>query len=349
MLPVPQSIREYEEAHRKKVMDDLDRLVEAGVDVTQIPNHEIQEGDGVIMKSFRTYFNYIDLLRKGERKDKIDQLEDLRLRIDAWRMDMASEYRISPSDAMPDHLLLNVAYTASSMKTHIVSEALLSIGVRSAGADALVSAINDWIDEHVGPQFQSQLVNGTCDMILPDGLFTPEKAWEYFVYKPVKKTGGAAWESSYNRFNSGEHVQSIAMNPENGRPIQVATVLGHIFDGLLSGRSVNLKQLGAVIPPPQKSEWDEFLNLEAESGINVTADPKTSGKNGQSFSMNDFLAPMLGISVFSKEYSDRTPEEKEMLSKYYNLLRWYLTLRRIGYRPTFTVSSPVFPFKTEKD
>jgi hypothetical protein len=337
VLPVPSSIREYEERQRRKVENDLEELEKAGVDVSQIPREEIEEGDGIVMKSYRTYYNYIDLLMKSGRNEKIDQLEDLRLRIDAWRMDMASRFRIAPGDAMPDHLLLNVAYTASSMKQHMVPEALVAIGVRSAGIHDLVRAINEWIDEHTDAPIE---LNYSCDdssypMIIPEQAFSPKSAWEYFIYKPVKKTGKAAWESSYDRFTAGEPIQAIAMNPSNGRPIQVATVMGHIFDGLLSGRPVNLKSLAKVVSPPNKIEWEIFTKLEAETGMDVTGDPNISGKNGESFSMSEFITPMVGEATMIKEYADRTQEEKDMLAKHYEKLKWYMVLRRIGFTPIF--------------
>lgn len=340
MLPVPKSIREYEERQRQKVKNDLAELEKAGADVSQIPSEEIEEGDGIVMKSYRTYYNYIDLLTKGGRHEKIDQLEDLRLRIDAWRMDMASRFRIAPGDAMPDHLLLNVAYTASSMKQHLVPEALVAIGVRSAGIHDLVRAINEWIDEHVDTpsSLHNSCGEAHCSMIIPDQIFLPENAWEHFVYKPVKKTGKAAWESSYERFIAGEPIQAIAMNPSNGRPIQVATVMGHVFDGLLSGRPVNLKALATVVSPPNKIEWEAFTKIEAETGMNVTGDPKVSGKNGASFSMNEFITPLVGEEIMMKDYADRTQEEKDMLTKHYEKLKWYMVLRRIEFTPTFQES-----------
>ena len=104
VLPVPSSIREFEKEQNAKIEKALQALKDVGADVDQIPKHEREEGDGVVFKALRTWYNYLDLLQRNERQDRLDQLEDLRLRIDAWRMDVAAEYRIAPSDAMPDHL-----------------------------------------------------------------------------------------------------------------------------------------------------------------------------------------------------------------------------------------------------
>jgi superfamily II DNA helicase RecQ len=104
MLPVPASIREYEKEHQEKIQKSLEDLKKVGADIDQIPKHELEEGDGTVFKAIRTWYNYLDLLQRNGRTRRIDDLEDLRLRMDAWRMDVAAKYRIAPSDAMPDHL-----------------------------------------------------------------------------------------------------------------------------------------------------------------------------------------------------------------------------------------------------
>ena len=85
----------------EKSLEDLKKV---GADIDQIPKHELEEGDGTVFKAIRTWYNYLDLLQRNGRTRRIDDLEDLRLRMDAWRMDVAAKYRIAPSDAMPDHL-----------------------------------------------------------------------------------------------------------------------------------------------------------------------------------------------------------------------------------------------------
>ena len=129
------------------------------------------------------------------------------------------------------------------------------------------------------------------------------------------------------------------MSPLSGRPIQVNTVVGHIFDGVLSGRAVNLNYLSTLTSPPTKSQWDELSRAEVETEISVIGDPKTSGKNGESLRMTDFLAPIMGDIFVSKEYSDRTDEEKAKFGKWCQLFKWYATLKRIGYEPIFSSTS----------
>jgi len=237
--------------------------------------------------------------------------------------------------------LLKVAYTAASLKTgQMEKEALLAAGVRSGGIDNLVDTINGWISENTSKPsiYQQETGNqSSCAMTLPDEAFTPTEPWEHFVYKPQKKTGLASWESSYDRFTAGEHPQTIAMSPISGRPVQVNTVIGHIFEGMLSGRPVNLKRLSTLSTPPTKSEWDELSGMEAETGINVNGDPKTSGSNGEAVRMTDFLAPVMGEEFMSKEFSERNAKERAKFGRWCELFKWYTSLRRIGYSPTFSV------------
>ena len=51
--------------------------------------------------------------------------------------------------------------------------------------------------------------------------------------------------------------------------------------------------------------------------------------------MSEFITPMVGEATMIKEYADRTQEEKDMLAKHYEKLKWYMVLRRIGFTPIF--------------
>lgn len=340
MLPVPASVRELEEKQKKILKESLDNLEKAGVDLDQIPKTELEEGDGEVLKALRTWHNYLDSLQRNNKLDRVDELDDLRLRLEAWRSDMAVKFRMSPADVMAEHLLVKVAYAAASLKSgKLQREALLAVGVRSGGIDDLESTIASWIEETRDTKASDQDSNptnvGGNSMIIPDEIFKPSKAWEHFVYKPQKKTGLASWESSYDRFTSGEHPQTIAMSPINGRPIQVATVIGHIFEGMTSGRPVDLKRLDTLVSFPNEDEWMQLVSMETETGMDVTADPKTSGRDGDSFKMLDFLIPVMGNVFAAKEFNERTPEERALYSKWCQLLKCYCTLRRIDFIPQF--------------
>lgn len=235
--------------------------------------------------------------------------------------------------------LLSIAYAAASLKNgKMEKQSLLAAGVRSGEIDDLVLTINEWIIAQNTSTESVHLEESSgsgSPMIIPSEPFKPEKAWDHFSYRPQKKTGLAVWESSYDRFTAGDHPQTIAMSPLSGRPIQVNTVIGHIFDGMLSGRAVDLSRLSTLSKPPNKYEWDTLSRMEVETSISVTGDPKTSGKNGEAVRMTDFVGPILGDEFMSKEYADRSPKEKAEFGRWCALFRWYSTLKRIGYTPKF--------------
>lgn len=153
------------------------------------------------------------------------------------------------------------------------------------------------------------------------------------VYKPQKKTGKATWEVSYDRFVNGEHPQTIAMTQTSGKPIQVATVVGHLLQALEQGRAVDIHRLATSDTPPTKNEWEELERCSIETGLDVTGDPATSGVDSGRFSMKDFLVPIMGNSFCLKDYTERTPEESAAFSKWCGLLKWYMALKRVNYTP----------------
>lgn len=344
ILPVPASLRELEQKMEEAMKKALVDLKACGADVDQIPKKEIDEGDGEVMRSLKTWYGYLELLRRSEKLDRIDQLDDLKLRIEGWRSDMAVRYRMALSDVMPEHLLVKVAYTVASLGNgaRLEKKALLSVGLRSGGVDDLVTELESWMKETnetnepgCGDKTSALSNHQNNKMLFANERFQPEKVWEYASHKQNKKTGLYAWESSSQRFAAGEHPQAIAMSPANGRPIQVATVVGHILDGLMMGRPVNLKSLADLVRIPTKSEWDTLCRAEAETGIDVTGDPATSGAGGECFRMSDLLVPVFGNVFFSKDYKERTTSEQADFSDWCSVLKWYMALRRIGYIPKF--------------
>ena len=84
----------------------------------------------------------------------------------------------------------------------IEKDSLIAIGLRSRNIEDLLVTINDWIEETKAPEsFEPKNDSSDSVMSLPEN-FQPKSAWEFFSYKPNKKTGMATWESSYNRFMS---------------------------------------------------------------------------------------------------------------------------------------------------
>lgn len=338
VLPVTQTIREIERKEEERKQRVLKKLSDAGVKIEKLPKEEVETGDGEVIRAFSKWHNYLESMRKNGRDERLAQLEDLLARIEFWRINAAQQYRMAPAAVLAEHLMLSIAYAIASMKPGFKAEpsALIAAGVRTRELDSLVETLNQWVEEAQPASDNDAESNDDAKMVFPAGVpVTPQK-WEFAVYKPIKKTGKASWESSHERFLNGEHPQTIAINPTNGKPIQMATVVSHVLDGLVQGRPVPLDRLAQFLPPPTKSEWEQLREAEDATGMSVVDDPNTSGRGGSKFTMTEFLRPIMGDAFVDTPYNERTEEDKALFGNWCNALKWYMALRRVGYEPTFS-------------
>lgn len=339
VLPVPISVRELERIEEEKKQKTLAELKDKGVDLQQIPEEELEAGEGEAIAALKRWYSYVDSMTARGRSDLVDQLDDLKNRIEAWRMDMAERYRMAPASVMEEHLLVKIAYATASLRAggRMDKDALVAAGVRSNGIDELTTVLGEWADDTLKESDNgadgSEEDSPMC--FVPGQLFRPDNSWRFSVYKPNKKTGVAVWEVSYDQFVNGTHPQTIAMTQKSGKPIQVATVVGHILEALVQGRAVDLHRLSSSEPPPTKNEWIDLVRCSAETGMDVTGDPATSGIDNDKFVMKDFLVPVMGNAFALKDFKERTPEESATWNKWMGCLKWYVALRRVGYEPSF--------------
>lgn len=229
VIPVPPSVREQEKLEEEKTRETLAELKKFGVDFQNIPQAELESGDGEAITAYKRWYSYVDSFAARGRTDMVDKLDDMKSRIEAWRMDMAVRYRMAPASVMEEHLLVKIAYITASFRagTHTSKDALIAAGVRSNGIDELTSVLNQWVDEaHKDSQNGANESEGNAacvNMVFKPGqTYQPGNSWRFALYKPNKKTGKAAWELSYDRFVKGEHPQTIAMTQAGGKPIQVS-------------------------------------------------------------------------------------------------------------------------------
>eukprot|EP00594_Rhizosolenia_setigera_P004227 CAMPEP_0178948180 /NCGR_PEP_ID=MMETSP0789-20121207/5326_1 /TAXON_ID=3005 /ORGANISM="Rhizosolenia setigera, Strain CCMP 1694" /LENGTH=1048 /DNA_ID=CAMNT_0020628511 /DNA_START=100 /DNA_END=3246 /DNA_ORIENTATION=- len=335
-LPVPPSIREIEAQEEAKRQRMLEELQKEGVDLSQIPKKEIDKGveDSDVLRAYKKWTDYLARLKKIGKEERLAELEDLQKRIETWRMRTAEKLRMAPASVMPDHLIVNIAYTSASSHLPMEAESLRSVGLRSGGLDDLVMVLKQWaLDTKKTTDDEEGVTNkkkATPMYFSDDFVLEPAKGWEHAVYKQNKKTGLASWESSYDRFvKGGEHPQAIAIKPANGKPIQVATVINHILQGLLHGRPVPLGRLSKFAHNlPTEEEWEELTKCEVESQINPVDDPKAS--------MTTFLERIMGEEFTNGPKELRSAEDIEKFRKWISQVQFYFIFRRVDYTPTFT-------------
>ena len=176
---------------------------------------------------------------------------------------------------MEEHLLVKIAYATASLRagTRMDKEALAAARVCINGIDELTVVLGKWTEEHI--KVSEDGSSGNKDnapmVVTPVKPFQAANSWRFTVYKANKKTGTASWELSYDHFAAkGKPRQTIAMTQSSGKPIQLATVLGHIYDGLVQCRLVDLHRLSLADPPPTKGEWQDHERCCVDTAIDKT-------------------------------------------------------------------------------
>lgn len=163
-------------------------------------------------------------------------------------------------------------------------------------------------------------------MQLPPGTFQPQ-TW---TLAKVDGKKVQAWEASWQRFQSGDKLQAIALTQTSGKPIQPSTVLGHLLTALTHGRALDLSELvqqAAVLgcAPPTRGEWEQLSEAAAAATIDVVKKEKVVHAE----LLNGFLPQA------AKPVAQRTESDKAILGVWYPRVAWYIALRRIALDPSF--------------
>jgi hypothetical protein len=341
-LPVPDSIREadkLEEERRQRVLSDL---TTKGLKLEKIPQEELEAGDGDVVRAYAKWYSHLDGVKRAGREERFSKLEALLAAVEKWRAETAIKQRMAPASVLSEHVLVSIAYATATLAPgmKLDKDSIVAAGVRNREVDSLVGTLATWVDEAQPTRSSTEVDQIDALMILGETHSMGATPWPHAVYKPVKKTGVAVWEASYIRFMAGESPLTIAMSPEAGKkPIQVKTVVGHLLDAIVFGRNVDLRRLSAFMKPPTKREWEALSAAELSTGIDVCGDPEKSGRNGESFSMSDFLRPVVGDTLVYTPWVKRSYAENELFLNWCDLLKWYISLRRAGCEPSFVDKS----------
>ena len=78
MLPVPESIREEERLEEEKRQKTLAELKNKGVDLEQIPQEELDAGDGEAISALKRWYSYVDSLAARGRDESVNEMDDLK-------------------------------------------------------------------------------------------------------------------------------------------------------------------------------------------------------------------------------------------------------------------------------
>ena len=241
--------------------------------------------------------------------------------------------RLAPAAVLSEHAAVALAYVQPTL------EGVRSAGVRIAGAESLAALIAEAKPTaEVQGEIKQVAAEGAQEvqgipspvrlrvrMQLPPGLVTPPTKWPGAIYKPGKGGAKPPWEHSYDRFCQGESLESIALSPAAGRPIQTPTVRSHILTAWTHGKPVDLNRLFQDTALPLETEWLQMEEAAATVKANFAAEVK----------LKEILAAVLGDSV-NRDAALKSDADKELERQWYERLRVWEAFRKVGFSPTFS-------------
>lgn len=324
-LPVPHAIRRMEEVERKRLENIKVSIVQLGISLASIPKNELAAGDGEVLRAEKAWLYTLQRLER-HGGEAVRQRQLLLERIFEWRAAKAAELVIAPANVLAD-------FVAKKIAVSVVSDvaALTAAGVRISGLEELATLIQSWIKEfrYTAPSEASD-DDANRSLEFADGQTTGSR-WVSAVYKAAKNGKGPNWENSWLRFESGESVQTIAVSQESGKPVQPATIVGHVLEALTHGRPVSLRRLATsgCTSPPTQLDWEHLVKAEAATASDVT-DPTAQAKP---------LVQAMGaynprVAELNLQPADSlSAADKAMQSAVYEKVRWFMALRRAAWEP----------------
>ena len=338
-MPPPRQVLEKEREERLKREERtaarLQELTDAGVDVTTIPQEELDAGTGPVLTAELQWSRTLRSWRERGMEDRAAQHESVLQRILAWRLRQADEHHVAPVTVLADHVAKKVAYT---LPTEVND--LRAVGVR-VGADGLALVVQTAVTD-LGLR-KSQEANESV-IPLPRGAWGPATPWSFAVYRPAKNGKPKAWELSYDRFTKGESVGAIATNQANGKAIQTTTVVKHLLTALTFGRRIDLQRLHdqgkAALPipcgAPSEATYDRF-----DAALAAAADEvDVLGSETYPFAAlaRAFGDPVADIADI--DYKDRSEHQNALYTQWGNDRAWWESLKRAGYDPAISSLEP---------
>mmetsp|Transcript_12998 Transcript_12998/g.25523 ORF Transcript_12998/g.25523 Transcript_12998/m.25523 type:complete len:412 (+) Transcript_12998:2-1237(+) len=326
MLPVPQAIREQEEEEKRAKEARLANLQKSGVDLTKIPEKELEEGTGETMSAYRDWFNRLNHFRERSPQ-KAANLEEFLKRIIAWRDATAQKLRMAPANVLPEHIAMKLAYVQAT-----TVDALKSVGVRIVGVEELaalmLAAKGELFPQEEGNSEEEGTKGSSAQIEFPTKPWMAPVKWANAIYKPSKKTGRAVWEEYYERWARGEEMAAIALNPPSGKAVAVGTVAGHVFTALTFAKPVDLSRLAAQcdVPPPNQKDWATMEEAAATREVNPQAE---DAKN------KEVLCGILGEESVSRDPTTKSEADRSKEALWYGRLKWWTALKRAGYPVNF--------------
>lgn len=317
MLTPTQSIKALKRKHEESVAAAKSELEHLGVDLSLIPQEELDNGKGPVIACYQHWHRTIKNFRDNGHADKADRLEELLTNLLQWRLETCQKLHMAPADLLSDHLARRIAY---AQPTSV--EAIKECGVRSAGVELLAKVINDWKSKYSNETAGESFDETDAVVVFPDN-FTID------VSKKVVNIGGRnkkpTWLTSWQRFQEKhESPQAIAVNQESGKPVQVATAIRHMLTAMTHGYTLDIsRMLKDTNVTFTVKEWEQLAQAHIATGANLN-------EGQDQVQPKDILATFLGGEVMADPLA-----EKELKAKWYNLNHIYTSMIEAQVPMTF--------------
>ena len=332
MLPVPECIRQEEKDAQDKKDAAIRKLKDAGADLASIPRDQLERGSGPAFDATNNFYSAV-VRAESYNLPKALKMRALKDRIVQWRAATArtTGKEMSPAYVLSEEALHRIALSASG--TVVNEEAAKQLGATHKTAE-LVSVIAIFCKENgLNAEPVSSSEEGGSPMVDLPEIFQPAP-WSQAVYLPNKP-----WERSAEMFERGMMLSTISSDQgmdkkgQAKKAVLASTIGGHLLQAITFGRhKVNLKRLATEFTAPNSKEWADMEKRENEFGVDVVETITLSKAEFLESICPDVKVP----------FPERTEENKIKVTRHYRYLEWYITLRRVGYRPTFAASATTF-------
>ena len=342
LLPVPESIRRDEAEKAEKAKARAAALEQAaarvGTSLAAVPKGDVADG-GPVSAAILQYDKLLAGWRERGQSERADAREELRRRLLEWRLAEAARLQMAPASVLPDHVALKICHVLPESVETLHGPA---VGLRVAGAAGVIDLIAKWKAEHGGAVGgASQPSQGASAGGSGGGAGGGD--------------GGAApMASAAGQLPAGAVGAGEGAEARQGRRAAEEAELGGVARALPERRDARDDRAlaggrqgdpdGDRDRPPARRPHPGAAARPPPAG-----EPRAAARRGavglaQAAELMDVVADdkapvtkLLGtiVEAAKKEYKERTPEETAALQPWFAASKWYMALRRVGFKPTF--------------
>ena len=342
MLAPPQSVLDFEEGQRQAMNEKLERYKKLGVNLTLVPQEELDAGTGPILMSMVKWHKMIKRYRESERPgddEKATGYEELFQRVRHWRSHHAEKLGIAPANIMAEHLIYKICFTKPTRASD-----LQEIGIFVTGIQSLVDVVSSSVQELglTNTNKETDMVVGN-KMILPKGTCIRTPIPPFNPTKPKKpSTKPLSCEVSWELFQR-KNKSPVAIALE--RNFGLRTVVSHLLYAMNMPKPLDLERLYQQLPADEivlnENVWNELEKINIWNGDLSSTSLWKNGTGMTNFKLansQDLLRLVKGgflTAIIDTEYKSRDDDDQKILSYWARAVERWSLLKRACVPITF--------------